>query len=346
MDRVTVVIVTHDGADEIQECLECLVGNGAGSPHVVVVDNASSDGTPELVKSGSPAVELIVLPENYGYGFGANIGSERSSREFIAFLNQDARASPSWLEASIAALEENPSAAFVTPKILIRQNPARINTCGNTIHVTGITTCRGYDQSAVSFAQREFVIGMSGAALVGRKSAFRRLGGFDESFFMYYEDTDLSLRGALAGFKCLYEPEAVVTHSFEPSFSAQKLYVLERNRYASLFKVLRVPTLLLLGPVLVLAELAVWGYCVSRGPGLVASKFKAWIWLAGHVREISNARHAVQELRKAGDRELLAGMTGSLDLSELGSPLATICVRPLNLLFRMWRALVRVVVFW
>ena len=343
---MTVVVVTHNGADEIEECLDRLAGSGAGSPHVVVVDNASSDGTPELAKSFDPAVELVVLPENYGYGFGANVGAQRSSREFIAFLNQDARSSASWLENSIAALEANPSAAFVTPKILVKQNQARINTCGNAIHVTGVTTCRGYDQPAESFARREFVIGMSGAALVGRLNVFRRLGGFDESFFMYYEDTDLSLRSALAGFRCLYEPKAVVAHSFEPSFSADKLYLLERNRYASLLKVFRIPTLLLLGPVLVMAELAVWGYCVSRGPGIVASKIKAWLWLATHVREISNARRATQELRTAGDSELLAGMADSLDLSELGSSLARICTRPLNLFCRIWCGFARAVVFW
>ena len=343
---MTVVVVTHDGADEIEECLDRLVGSGAGSPRVVVVDNASSDGTPELVKSSNPTVELIVLPKNYGYGLGANVGSQRSNREFIAFLNQDARASASWLEESIAALEDDPLAAFVTPKILIKQNQARINTCGNSIHVTGITTCRGYDQPAEFFAQREFVVGMSGAALVGRLDAFRRLGGFEESFFMYYEDTDLSLRSALAGFRCLYEPKAIVAHSFEPSFSAQKLHLLERNRYASLLKVFRVPTLLLLGPVLVVAELAVWGYCVSRGPGIVASKIKAWLWLAAHVREISNARRTTQKLRAVGDRELLAGMADSLDLSELGSSLARRCAGPMNLFCRMWCGFARAVVRW
>ena len=340
------MVVTHNGADEIEECLDSLVGRGAGSPHVVVVDNASSDGTPDLVKSSNPAAELVVLPENYGYGFGANVGARRSNREFIAFLNQDARPSVSWLNESIATLDTNPAAAFVTPKILIKQNQARINTCGNTIHVTGITTCRGYDQPAESFAQREFVVGMSGAALVGRLNVFRRLGGFDDAFFMYYEDTDLSLRSVLAGFRCLYEPKSVVAHSFEPSFSAQKLYLLERNRYASLFKVLRVPTLLLLGPVLVLAELAVWGYCVSRGSGVVASKIKAWLWLAAHVGGISDARRATQELRAVGDRELLAGMAESLDLSELGSSLARIGVGPMNLFCRIWCGFARAVVFW
>ncbi len=346
LDRVTAVVVSHNGADEIEDCLSHLVNGGEGRLHLVVVDNASTDDTLELAKSFDPPVEVVELPENRGYGFGANAGAQRTNREFIAVINQDARSSAGWLEQSVTALEANPAAAFVTPKILVKQDRRRINTCGNAIHITGVATCRGYDQPAVSFAQSELVLGMSGAALVGRSSDFRRLGGFDESFFMYYEDTDLSLRSALAGFKCLYEPNAVVLHSFEPSFSAEKLYLLERNRYISLLKVFRVPTLLLLGPVLVVVELAVWGYCFSRGWSVVASKTKAWLWLVTHIREVSCARRATQSLRAVGDRELLAAMTDSLELGELGSSLARNGAWPVNLFCRIWCRIARAFLFW
>lgn len=346
MDRVTAVVVSHNGADEIEECLNHLVQGGAGRLHVVVVDNASTDATRELARAFRPAVELVDLPHNRGYGFGANTGAARSDRDFIAVINQDARASPGWLEQSVKALEATPTAAFVTPKILIKQDPERINTCGNAIHISGITTCRGYNQPADSNTKPTFVMGMSGAALVGRLGDFRRLGGFDESFFMYHEDTDLSLRSALAGINCLYEPSAVVLHSFEPSFSADKLYLLERNRYITLLKVVRIRTLFLLGPVLVLAELAVWGYCVSRGRSAVASKFKAWLWLITHGREISSARRATQRLRAVDDRALLAAMTDVLDLSELDSSLVRFGAWPVNLFSRVWARFARAVAFW
>jgi len=262
----TVVIVTYNGSAHIRACLASLLEGGVQAQRVLVVDNASSDGTVELVRREFPSVRVQPGARNVGYGAAGNQGATISQSEYLVVMNQDVVCTTDWVSRLVAALEDDPTAALATPKILIRDDPYRINACGNAPHFTGITTCRGYGYPASDFAIREEVAAVSGAAFMMRRSVFEALGGFDESFFLYLEDTDLSLRAVLAGHRCLYVPSATVLHEFEPRFSEDKLFFLERNRHMMLLKLYRWRTLLLMLPALVLTEAAVWGYAALGGP--------------------------------------------------------------------------------
>jgi GT2 family glycosyltransferase len=219
----------------------------------------------------------------------------------------------------------------------------RVNTCGNTMHYTGITVCNGLGKraDAPELMQTKNVSAVSGACFAMPRSLWNELGGLDESFFTYLEDTDLSLRARLAGYRCVYVPEAVVYHNYANRFSATKLYYLERNRIFMLMKCYRTSTLIRMLPALLLAEAVTWGYAVKSGPTHIAAKARAYVWILTHRSAVRAARRKAQESRRATDTALLAAMTSSLHLSQLaGAGLSSMADRFLNPAFRLWRRVV------
>jgi GT2 family glycosyltransferase len=139
------------------------------------------------------------------------------------------------------------------------------------------------------------------------------LGGFDARFFMYLEDTDLSLRAALAGYHCRFVPESVVYHHYVVRVGAAKTFHLERNRYLMLLKCYQAATLLLLLPALALVEAVTWGFALLNGPAHMAAKLRAYVWLTRHLSDVLAARSQVQQVRQVDDQALL---------QRFGSPLA------------------------
>jgi GT2 family glycosyltransferase len=247
----------------------------------------------------------------------------------------------------VIALQTDPCAGLATPKILVMDDSARINTCGNEITFTGLTFCRGLDQPAEKYNQLEIVSAVSGAAFVIKRSVLERIGGFDEAFFIYYEDTDLSLRAMLAGYTCLYVPTSVVYHQYALRFSPRKCFLQERNRYFSLLKTLRWRTLIALLPMLLLSELIAWGYALLRGPEHIRSKLRSYIWLIGNRRQILKARRRVQALRRVDDHMLLDRFGHRLTFTQLTKPwIATMLERILNPLLLLSGRVIRVIVSW
>jgi GT2 family glycosyltransferase len=302
--RCSVIIVSYNSLADLGTCLPSLLESCSPADEVIVVDNASTDGTAAWVQQNYPSIGLIQSGENAGFGGGNNIGAQSARGDYLAFLNPDTTVDKNWLEALILALENKLHPGLVTSKILLMSDPGKINTCGNDIHISGLTLCRGANQPASDFTLPSEVSAISGAAFAMRRDLFWKLGGFDETFFLYMEDTDLSLRTRLAGREIRYVPESVVYHDYQLTFGSQKTYYQERNRYLMLLKTLEWRTLLVLLPILLLAEIVTWGYCLvwDKNP---ANKLRAWAWVYQNRAEILAARQRVQALRQTSDLALL-----------------------------------------
>ena len=247
--------------------------------------------------------------------------TEAPKGKYLAFLNPDTVVEPGWLEALIAALEADPQAGLATSKILLLADPGRINTCGNEMHCTGLTLCRGMGMDRSTFTDLVEVGAVSGAAFVIRKDVFEALGGFDEAFFLYMEDTELSWRARLAGYKCVYVPSSVVYHDYTLRFGPKKAFYQERNRYLMLLKGLRWRTLLVLLPALLVAEVMTWGFVLLRERRRLANKLRAYAWIVKHWGEVAESRRQVQAMRRVRDRDLIARCTHRLAYEQTGSGL-------------------------
>ena len=244
---VTVVVVTWQQRELVLSCLESVAAQTVPA-HVVVVDNGSSDGTAEAVAAAYPHAELVTLPDNRGFAGGMDAGLTRVRTRYVALLNNDAVADPGWLAASLAPLQA-PDVAAVTAKLLLDPHgeghgdaraergvgaAATVNNAGVVLLTTGYGADRGLGEpDDARFAQPVEVFGFSGGAAVLRTMAVRAVGGFAAEWFMYYEDTDLSWRLRLAGWRIEYAPRAVVWHRHAASSDAASwLFAFhnERNR--------------------------------------------------------------------------------------------------------------------
>ena len=318
----SIIIVNFNGWDDLEKCLDSLLENPLTDSEIIVVDNCSTDGSAQKVQKSFPNVKLIQSKSNLGFGGGNNLGAIYASGRTLVFLNPDTTVAPSWLPPLLKTLDSESKIGMVTSRILLMDNPGRINTCGNDIHISGLAMCRGMGQNADTFFKNrpDFVAAISGAAFAIRKELFQHLGGFDEVFFLYMEDTDLSLRLRLAGYQIVCVPESTVFHDYVLTFGSMKTFYQERNRYLMLLKCFQWSTLILLIPVLLLAEVVTWGYILWRDRKNIKNKWLAYDWIRVNWVQIMQKRKKTQGIRNGvTDKDLLGLTTTRIDFSQTGT---------------------------
>jgi GT2 family glycosyltransferase len=317
---VSVIVLTYNARSFISKCLEALAAQTFSDFEGIVVDNASLDGTANFVREYFPRVQLIASPQNEGYGAGNNLGAASARGDILVFLNPDAVPEPDWLEHLIGAMRRRGS-YFATSQITLQSDHTRLNSGGNLIHYLGLSFCRGLNAPRWEFDTPEFVSGASGAACAMSRELFERIGGFDPSFFLYHDDVDLSLRALLAGERCLYVPDAIVSHDYDLSVPPVKWGWIEAHRYAVLLKAFRVGTLLLLLPALLGIDLVTFAYLAARGPHFVQAKLGAYNWVLRNLPTIAKNRRRAQSVRAIADRELLSILSYRIPYEQLAPPL-------------------------
>jgi GT2 family glycosyltransferase len=284
---------------------------------------------------------------NLGFGAGCNAGAALVDGDYLAFLNPDTEVTPGWLENLVGVLECNRRAGLATSRIVLQHAPERLNTCGNDMHVSGLTLCRGAGLEHDALPEPGEVAAISGACFAIRRQLFEALGGFDESFFMYVEDADLSLRARLAGYACLYVPCSVIRHDYRLLFGPHKTYYQERNRYLMLLKSWHWATLIVLLPALLLAEVVTWGFVLAREKQYLGNKLRAYASVAAHWPETMRARRRTQALRRVRDRDLLVGTGYRLAFEQTGrGAIARVAHWLFDPLFFLFRCAALALVWW
>lgn len=314
-ESVDVAVVSWNSWKHLRYTLPALAAQDYPAYRVVVVDNASGDASADEVAARFPDVELVRNPRNDGFGVANNVAFQQSDSEYVAVLNPDARPEPGWLRALVQALEAAPGAAFATSKVLLASDPRRVNACGTLVHLSGIGSCRGIGENQHDHVLPVSVPCVSGAAFVARRTVLEAIGGFDERFFMYMEDVELSMRARLAGYDIVLAPRSRVSHEYTPSLPAWKFYYLERNRFFMLANIFRWRTLALLAPAIALAEAGVWWYALRAGPAIAWAKLRSYGGIARGLPSILRRRGRVQAIRRVDDRVLLGALSAALPLA-------------------------------
>jgi len=211
---VSVIVLNYNGRRWLAGCLDALAAQvGVPAFEIVLVDNASTDGSAAFVRTEYRSVRLIESESNRGFAGGNNLGAQKAAGRFLAFLNNDTIAAQDWLSRLVSVLDERPDVGLATSKLVLMDDPSRLDSAGDGYLRAGGAYKRGHGRPAADHGVSREVFGACGAAFVVRRALFERLGGFDESFFMVYEDVDLSYRARLAGFRCWYAADAVVRHA-------------------------------------------------------------------------------------------------------------------------------------
>lgn len=262
------VVPTLAAGDALANCLRSLENQTFDSLDVVVVDNSGSHC---LVIKPDPRVRVIANRTNVGFGAAVNQGFRASSSPYLATLNDDAVADPHWLEKLVRAAEARPRAAMFASEVHLAGTGA-LDSTGMLIAADGSSKQRGHGEDPARYAAEHDALFPSGSAAMYRRSMLAEIGLFDESYFLYCEDTDLGLRARWAGWECVYVPGAVVEHRYSHSAgraSPLKAYLVERNRIFTVFK--NFPRRMWLGASFA-AHLRYWWHAVSifRGSGKAA----------------------------------------------------------------------------
>ena len=252
--RVSVIIPTWNGADLLAVALDSLRGQSLRDFETVVVDNGSTDGTRALLGARFPDVRLVALPSNRGFAPAVNEGIRAARGEILVLMNNDVRAEPGWLAALVAALDAHPEAGSVASRMLDARRPGIVDAAGDTMALMAWNIGRGEKDGPRFAAGREVLSACAGAGAY-RRAVFDRVGLLDEAYFAWFEDVDLGIRAQLAGFRCWYEPAAVVHHlgsATAERMSTTKTFFTVRNAMLLFFKTMPLPRLLAWGPVMLL----------------------------------------------------------------------------------------------
>jgi GT2 family glycosyltransferase len=313
---LSVVTVTHDARDALARTLPALTRELRQGDELIVVDNASGDGTPAVVRELAPEARLIESGANLGFAAACNIGAEAASGELLVLLNPDAVPAEGFRDAIERPLHGRRGwGAWMG--LVTASSGEIVNTAGGAVHFTGVAWAGGAGLPRESAPSAPAEVGfLSGACLAMPLARWRDLGGLPEAFFLYHEDVDISLRLRLRGEAIGIEPEAVVDHDYEFEKGPEKWKRLERNRWAVLVRNYPAGLLALIAPALIATELAILVAAIGGGWG--RQKLTAWAGTLSDLRRLLRERGAIQATRRVSAGEFARGLVAELDSPYLG----------------------------
>ena len=242
LPKVSVVLVNFRGIDDTLNAIKSIQETNYPKDQleIVVVDNSSGDNSLEKLKGLGNQIVLVESNENLGFAGGVNLGVSKSSGEIIGLLNNDAKCDVNWISSAVDTFSEDKGIASVASKVLTWDRSA-VDFVDGSLTWYGM----GYKREAMKPTEeiidfkREVLFG-TGSALFFKKNVFEEVGGFDERFFMFYEDVDLGWRLNLLGYKVIYEPKSIAFHKHHASIDKfgkyHENFLLERNALMSVYK--------------------------------------------------------------------------------------------------------------
>ncbi len=310
--KISVIVVNWNGKGYLNDCLSSILSQTYDNFEVILVDNASTDGSQEFVTAKFPSVKIIQNSKNIGFGSAVNRGIKESEGFYILFLNNDLYLEKKFLE-ELAQPFVSEEVGAVIPKILYSPKPEIINSYGVQVNFLGIAWPQHIDETDRDSLKMEET--PCGGIFMMRKSVVDDVGAFDEDLFLYHEDHDLSWRIRLAGYKLIVNPKARVYHEYHFKKNTDKFYHSEKNRIHLLLKNYEAKTLFLILPALAILEFA--EICFALLNGWFGKKIRSYFEIASEMKKIVVKRKIVQKKRKVDDKEITRLLSGNLKIGAM-----------------------------
>lgn len=231
--KITVIIPNYNGEKFMEPCLNSLFHQTYNKFKILVVDNASIDGSVSYVQKHYPSVEIIALDKNYGFSKAVNIGIKHTTTPYLILLNNDTIVTPTFVEELLNSIEKSPYIFSVSSKMLQMCNHKLIDSAGDLYTIVGWGICRGAGRPVSNYTQSDEIFSACAGAAIYRRSAFQKIGYFDENHFAYLEDIDIGYRAKIYGYKNLYCSTALVYHvgsgTSGSKYNAFKVHLSARN---------------------------------------------------------------------------------------------------------------------
>jgi GT2 family glycosyltransferase len=339
--KAAVIVLNTNELEHLKTCLPSLMEQSYGDFDVIVADNGSTDGSVDYVKKNFHSVRIVSNRGNVGFAEGNNRGALAAMKDkpdFIVFLNPDTEVDRDWLSELVKAASREVIGG-ATSKALLFSDRRRLDSGGGAMNFLGYGWSLGYneiDRGQFKQGKTPFVCG--GYCLFKRE-VLERVGLFDGDYFIYGEDTDLSWRVRLAGYDLAFAPGSIVYHKYAPNFKKKKLYLLERNRIATLLKNYSARTLFILLPGILINEAAIILYSVSSR--WFWEKMRSYLWNMMNLPGTMRKRRKIQRMRKVSDREITSLYMGALSFAGFRNVAVEKCLNPI--LSAFWKFACRLI---
>ena len=283
---------------------------------IIVVDNDSKDNSHTKCKEKFQNIRLIENHENLGYCEGNNVGIREARGDFITILNPDTIVEPEWLDELLLAYRKNGEGLY-QPKILSLYEKNILQSTGNVLHLFGFGFARDKGvQDNKNIKNIEKIGYASGTCLFTSSSVFKKIGLLDSFIFLYHDDLDLGWRAAQLGINSFYVPSSIIYHaeSYILKWSSKKFFWLERNRKYCLLTHYSKTTYNKMLPYLILVDLAVWIFYISKG--FVGSKIKAELDITRNKEQISKKYSELEKKKTIPDIKLVETLSDTIFVPE------------------------------
>jgi len=316
---ISVVVLNWNGKEVVEKCLQSLQGQTYQPLEIIVVDNASTDDSMDLVRKKFLNVKLILNERNLGFGGGNNVGIRASQGRYIMMLNNDTRLDSKCIEELKRSIEKDDRYGACASKILLEYEDNLIDAAGIVVCPDGLSIGRGRLEKGDRYDEEVEVFFASDCACLYRREMLEDIGLYDEDFFAYADETDMGWRAQLAGWKCIYNPKAIVYHFHSAStgtYSPFKAFLVERNRIWVAIKSFPFP-LLVFGQFYTFWRYLLQAYGAFAGRGaagrftsdfskieLVKILIKVYLSLWKQLPLMLRKRRVIQKKRRISNREV------------------------------------------
>ncbi len=238
MREVTVIIPNYNGKEYIKDCLDSLLEQTMEA-EILIVDNASEDGSKDIIRQYE-SVKLVELSQNFGFCHAVNEGIRLTKTKYLILLNNDTKATPTFVEELYKAIDAHDDTFSVASKMLQMNAPDRIDSAGDLYCALGWAFSLGKDKKSTKYDKESVIFSACGGAAIYRKELFEQIGYFDELHFTYLEDVDVGYRARIMGYVNRYTPKAVVYHAGSGStggrYNPFKVRLASRNSWYVIYK--------------------------------------------------------------------------------------------------------------
>jgi GT2 family glycosyltransferase len=332
---VSIIIVVYNNEDYIKRCLNSVLSASYPAKEVVVVDNASTDSTPAILSKFTSKIRHITNTENTGYAAANNQAIKLARGSYVFILNPDTVVSPDFLAPLVARAESSSKIAACQPAIFLLNDRDKLNMTGKQTHYLGFDWIENFGSTIIPASQS--MISFSGCGILIKKKLMQAAHMFDQSYFMYYEDTDISWKFRLLGYQIVFEPKSKIYHDYKlfPSEkylpSKRKMMLLERNRLTTILKNYSARSLIIIFLPMMVVELAMTVYAILGGWGI--AKLQSYFFLFKNLDHIQNERSFIQSHRKVNDKSIVSEFSATIDFVYASNPVIKYLINPLLSLY-------------
>lgn len=309
--KVSIIIVNWNGGDVFRNCLLSLKKISYPDWELVVIDNASSDGSERFPEElGIKNLTVINNESNVGFAPTNNLGYEKARGEYILLLNNDTEVAPDILESLTSRLSKEKDLGVIQPKIYLMDKPGYLDNCGSFLTKTGFLEHWGFfKKEAPEFNKEAYIFSAKGACMLIKREVIEKVGLFDSDFGSYFEESDFCFRVWLSGYKVLYSPKVSIKHKL--AFTAKRQNPFEvtydsyKNRLCSLLKNLEMKNLFTIITIhITILEILAFYYLTKLQFKKMWIIQKGIFWNLKNISRTIKKRERIQKLRKLSDEQI------------------------------------------